>query len=52
MTKEHNLKGNCWDNDVVYDTPDGEMNDICDEHDEPRGDCSECPTCKACEDER
>lgn len=43
---KHNLNGNCWDNEIVY--ADNEMNDICDEHDEPRGDCSECPDCPKC----
>lgn len=45
---KHNLLGNCWDKEIVYDTPDGEMNDICDKHDMPRGDCSECPDCPQC----
>lgn len=51
---EHNLKGNCWD-DRVSRFQDGqlkgELNDVCGDHDEPRGDCSVCPDCSACEDD-
>lgn len=43
---EHNLQGNCWNKEVVY--ADSDMNDICDDHDEPRGDCSLCPDCPMC----
>ena len=45
---KHNFKGNCWDKSVAYDK-DGILNDVCGEHDEPRGDCSECPDCAECE---
>lgn len=45
---KHNLLGNCWDKEIVYADEDGEMNDICDKHDEPRGSCSECPDCPQC----
>lgn len=49
---KHNLQGNCWDNSVAYpDKLDGEMNDICDKHDEPRGECSVCPECPACKED-
>lgn len=55
MTEEkevlHNLKGNCWDNKAVYADENSEMNDVCDKHDEPRGDCSECPRCHLCDKE-
>lgn len=45
----HNLKGNCWAFSVAYpEELDGELNDICDEHDEPRGSCRACPGCPAC----
>lgn len=43
---KHNLLGNCWDKEIVY--ADDEMNDICDDHDQPRGECSECPDCPQC----
>lgn len=46
----HNFKGNCWykpngkHRNVAHD-------DICKLHDSPRGDCSECEKCTACEQE-
>ncbi len=50
MTKpEHTKTGNCWHESVAW--KNGEMMDVCDKHDEPRGDCSVCPPCKACLDE-
>lgn len=50
--KKHNLKGNCWDNKVAYPKKlNGDLNDICDKHESPRGDCDECPRCDLCDQE-
>lgn len=42
---KHDLLGNCVD-DAAY----SRFEDICPDHDEPRGDCSVCGPCGACED--
>lgn len=42
----HNYKGNCWHKKVAYRR--GELNDVCNWHDEPRGDCSSCAKCPKC----
>jgi len=41
---KHRSGGNCWEGIV---SPQDE--DVCLHHDEPRGDCSECPRCPACD---
>lgn len=41
---KHDLLGNCVD-DAAY----SRFDDICPDHDEPRGDCSVCGPCDACE---
>lgn len=48
----HDNKGNCWNRDSVYDCSEcgfGNLCDACHDHDEPRGECSECPPCSTCE---
>lgn len=51
----HTNNGNCWA--PAYECPEcnagGRENlcDVCHLHCEPRGDCSECARCKACDDE-
>ena len=50
----HTNTGNCWDN--AYSCPgykeglciEGELCDVCHDHDAPRGDCSQCPKCEKC----
>jgi hypothetical protein len=51
---KHNKKGNCSDNQVIYSCKEcgkGECCDVCHEHDEPRGECSECEPCPKCDAE-
>ena len=36
---EHNLRGNCWHR---------KRSDVCKEHEEPRGECDQCPPCPMC----
>lgn len=55
MSETHTLTGNCWllgyackhrgcrDSDSVCD--------VCHLHDEPRGECRECPRCPLCDAE-
>jgi hypothetical protein len=43
---EHTLTGNCWDARVAYN--ERGLNDVCNEHDIPRGDCDICDDCEAC----
>jgi hypothetical protein len=43
---KHNLKGNCVSAEAY-----SKFEDVCPEHDEPRGECSACPECPACEKE-
>lgn len=48
----HTSNGNCWA--VAYECTargcaPGEFCDVCHQHDEPRGDCSECPRCAVCD---
>lgn len=46
---EHALNGNCWD--ISHDCTTcglGTTCDVCHEHDEPRGECSECTACAVC----
>ncbi len=41
------MNGNSWDKKYVYNCKEcgiGNLCDVCHEHDEPRGECSECPT--------
>ena len=40
---EHNIKGNCTSPEAIK-----MYEDVCPDHDEPRGDCSECTECLAC----
>ncbi len=50
----HNFRGNCWDPSVSrFESGPfkGQVNGVCTEHDEPRGDCPECPDCRACVEE-
>lgn len=50
--KHRPMSGNCWE--LAYKcrkdgcTPDT-LCDVCHKHSEPRGDCSECPRCEACD---
>jgi hypothetical protein len=44
--RTHNYRGNCWE---IHGK--ASMNDICPDHDEPRGMCHECPRCKVCDEE-
>lgn len=47
---EHTLTGNCWaDPYRCRFCGDGNLCDVCHDHDEPRGACSECPPCEACD---
>lgn len=51
---KHNRKGNCWDVSIIYDCkrchlPE-EVCDVCHKHDEPRGNCGECPRCAVCDE--
>jgi hypothetical protein len=48
---DHTLSGNCWlaAEDCKKCCTGGDICDVCHEHDEPRGDCSECPPCSRCE---
>lgn len=51
---EHTNSGNCWSRVIVYGCTrngcrEGEVCDVCHDHDEPRGECSECPKCGACD---
>lgn len=48
----HNHKGNCWDRAFSCSKcGNGEFCDVCHKHDEPRGECSECPVCSECKRE-
>src|SRR5574337_849150 len=52
---QHNMRGNCWNEAVSYGCKDCGTNNLCDvchEHDEPRGSCSECPPCPRCKEEQ
>ena len=42
----HTRTGNCWHESVAYDDRD-DLDDVCHEHDESRGNCEECSPCKA-----
>jgi hypothetical protein len=45
----HDRNGNCWAKAKNCSVcGEGSLCDVCHEHDEPRGDCSECLTCYAC----
>jgi hypothetical protein len=48
---KHSLKGNCWTPSAIYDCRrcGSDFCDVCHKHDEPRGLCSVCPPCKACD---
>ena len=47
--KKHTRSGNCWHRSVAF--KNGDLIDVCPYHDEPRGDCSQCPGCSVCEAE-
>jgi hypothetical protein len=49
MKPQHNLQGNCWHTPYSCAKCGGELCDVCHKHDEPRGECTECPPCKGCE---
>jgi len=40
----HNEQGNCVSAEAYE-----KFDDVCPDHDEPRGDCNECQPCRACE---
>jgi hypothetical protein len=47
----HTNTGNCFTHGEVYNCPEcghGVLCDVCHDHDEPRGECSECEPCGNC----
>lgn len=52
---QHARNGNCWlvvrGKKCPVEYCGMENCDVCHDHDEPRGECSECEPCKACERE-
>lgn len=50
MPPEHDKRGNCWAESTVFGCPECSPNscDVCHYHDEPRGECGECPVCLEC----
>jgi hypothetical protein len=49
---QHNRRGNCWTQSLVFKClhcRPGNLCDACHAHDEPRGDCQQCPRCPACD---
>lgn len=46
----HTKTGNCSHPSVLW--RGDELQDACPDHDEPRGECSECPRCEPCDDAR
>jgi hypothetical protein len=50
----HNHSGNCWQKayECKKGCGKGNLCDVCHMHDNPRGECDECPPCEACEKER
>jgi hypothetical protein len=50
--KVHTKSGNCFAGAYSCTTDGcrkGTLCDVCHEHSMPRGECDECPTCRACE---
>ena len=51
MRPAHDGKGNCWER--AYCCPkcsaESDLCDVCHEHDQPRGECLDCPRCPACD---
>lgn len=48
--KGHTISGNCSVNEYKCTICGiGELCDVCHDHDEPRGKCSECKRCKTCD---
>lgn len=46
----HNRKGNCTEDlySCILGCARLGVCDICHEHDEPRGECTQCPECRGC----
>lgn len=49
--ERHDHLGNCTHGIVCDQRGLGNFCDVCHEHEQPRGDCEECPMCIACDKE-